>query len=86
MRQFSTAELVKHVGDVTHAAAQAPVAITQHKKPRFVLMTMESFEAMRRQSDPRRAYGPGELPPDEAGIVVAALERSIAELETRLGE
>lgn len=83
MREFSTAELVKHVGDVTHAAAQAPVAITQHKKPRFVLMTVESYTAMRRENDPRRAFGPGELPPDEAEAVVAALSRSIAKIEAR---
>ena len=83
MRQFSTAELVKHVGDVTHAAAQSPVAITQHRKPRFVLMTMESYEAMRRDNDPRCAFGPGELPIEEAEAVVAALEQSIAELESR---
>ena len=83
MRQFSTAELEKQVGDVTHAAAQGPVAITQHRKPRFVLMTMECFAAMRRENDPRRAYGPGELPAAEAEAVVAALERSIADLESR---
>ena len=86
MRQFSTAELVKHVGDVTHAASQAPVAITQHRKPRFVLMTMERFEAMRQENDPRRAFGPGELPPEEAERVVAALESSIADLSSRNAE
>ena len=85
MRQFSTAELVKHVGDVTHAASQAPVTITQYKKPRYVLLTVERYEALRRENDPRRAFGPGELPPDEAEAVIVALERSIAELEARDG-
>ena len=85
MRQFSTAELVKHVGDVTHAASQAPVAITQYKKPRYVLMSVERYDALRRAGDPRRVFGPGELPDEEAGAVVAALEHSIAELEGRDG-
>ena len=84
MRQFSTAELVKHVGDVTHAASQAPIAITQHKKARFVLMTLENYEAMRRESDPRKAFGPGELPQDEADMVIRALEQSIADIEARI--
>ena len=85
MQQFSTAELVKHIGDVTHAASQAPVTITQHRKPRYVLLTAELFEAMRREADPRRAFGPGELPEDEADAVTKALRRSIAELEAREG-
>ena len=84
MRQFSTAELVKQIGDVTHAASQEPVAITQHRKPRYVLMTVEQYELMKR-SDPRRAFGPNELPPNEAARVVASLEQSIEELESRDG-
>jgi hypothetical protein len=81
MRAFSTVDLVKQLGDVTHAAAQAPISITQYRKPRFVMMTVERFEEMRKGNDPRRAFGPGELPADEADAVVEALERSIAALE-----
>ena len=83
MREFSTVELVKQLGNVTHAAAQEPVAITQHRKPRFVMMTVERYAQLRAATDPRRAYGPGELPHDEAVLVVEALEHSIAELESR---
>jgi len=36
MRRYTTAELVKHVDDVTHAAIEAPVAITVGRKPRWV--------------------------------------------------
>ena len=79
MRQFSTVDLVKQLGNVTHAAAQEPIAITQHRKPRFVLMSIERYEQFRAANDPRRAFGPGELPRDEAELVVDALERSIAE-------
>lgn len=85
MRHYSTAELVKQIGEVTHAAAQAPVAITHHRKPRYVLMTIEQYELMS-AADPRRVFGPNELPPAEAAHVVAALERSIAELESRDGQ
>ncbi len=82
MRTFSTVELVKHLGDVTHAASQEPIAITQHRKKRFVLMSVERFEQMRQGLDPRRAYGPGELPEDEQAAAVATLERTIAALES----
>ena len=76
MRTFSTVELVKHLGDVTHAAAQEPVAITHHRKPRFVMMSVERFEQMRHGANPRRAFGPGELPDDEQAAAADALERS----------
>lgn len=81
MRAFSTVDLVKQLGDVTHAAAQGPISITQYRKPRFVMMTVERFEEMRKGHDSRRVFGPGELPRDEAQDVAEALERSIAELE-----
>ena len=58
MRTFSTVKLVKHLGDVTHAASQEPIAITQHRKKRFVTMPVERFEQMRNGVNPRRATGP----------------------------
>ena len=36
-----------------------------------------------RAFDARRAFGPGELPLEEADAVTAAIERSIAQLEKR---
>jgi hypothetical protein len=83
MRRYTTAELVKHVDDVTHAAIEAPIAITVGRKPRWVMMSLERYEVLRKENDSRRAFGPGELPLEESEAVVAALERSIAELEAR---
>lgn len=39
MRQFTTGDLNKQVGDVTDAAAREPIVLTKHRKPRFVLMS-----------------------------------------------
>ena len=47
MRTFSTVELTQQVGTVTYAASKEPVAITHHRKPRYVLMSMEDFEKLR---------------------------------------
>ncbi len=47
------------------------------------MMSLERYEALRAEHDSRRAFGPGELPLEESAEVVAALERSIAELEMR---
>jgi prevent-host-death family protein len=46
MEQFSTSDLVRNIGDVTHAARRTPILITLHNKPRFVMMTIEAYELM----------------------------------------
>jgi prevent-host-death family protein len=70
MKSFSTGDLSRKIGDVTHAASQAPVTITQHNKPRYVMMSVEAF----RRLDPRRAYGVDEVPDEIAEWLVPQLE------------
>jgi prevent-host-death family protein len=75
MRTFTTVELLRDLKTVTHAAAREPVAITQHRKPRFVLMAVEDYEQMsERAKDPRRAISVADIPPDIAAIFDAALD------------
>jgi PHD/YefM family antitoxin component YafN of YafNO toxin-antitoxin module len=63
MRSFSTADLNKHIGAITDAALKEPVYITHHKRPRFVLMNVDDFEALTaRPKDQRRALALDELP------------------------
>jgi PHD/YefM family antitoxin component YafN of YafNO toxin-antitoxin module len=71
MKSFSTAELARKTGDVTHAASQAPVSITQHKKPRFVMMSVEMFERL----NPQRSYGVDEIPDEILEWLVPGLEK-----------
>jgi prevent-host-death family protein len=78
MRAFSTVELLRDLKTVTHAAAREPVAITQHRKPRFVLMAIEDFERMRAPgADPRKAYRAEETPPELARMLADGLDRLI---------
>ncbi len=46
MKQFAAGDLTRNTGDLFEAATVAPVAITKHRKPRFVIMSMERFEAL----------------------------------------
>jgi hypothetical protein len=73
MRKFSTAELVRKIGDVTHAASQNPVVITHHGKSRFVMMSIETYEFMR-SKDPRRVYWTDETPDEIAEWLLPQLE------------
>ena len=70
MKSFSTGDLSRKIGDVTHAASQAPVTITQHNKPRYVMMSVETF----RRLDPRRVYSVDNTPPEIADWLVPQLE------------
>lgn len=47
MQKFTTVDLLRDTKTVTMAADRHPVAITQHRKPRYVLMTYDEFEAMK---------------------------------------
>ena len=65
MKSFSTGDLSRKIGDVTHAASQAPVTITQHNKPRYVMMSVEVFESISRiPRNPRRVVRT-DNPPDD---------------------
>jgi len=81
MRRFTTVELDKNVGDVKAAASREPVIITEHRKDRFVMMSIEDFERLRRQGDPQRAYGPGETPPDLARQFLTEIDRALSRLD-----
>jgi prevent-host-death family protein len=73
-RTFSTADLSRKIGDVTHAASEAPVTITHHNKPRYVMMSVETFEKL----NPQRAYHSNETPDDVADWLIPALEKIAA--------
>ena len=76
MKQFTTVDLLRDFKHVTMAADRQPVTITQHRKPRYVLMTYEDFQTIRRP-DPRRVFGPGEMPPELAEIFLPELDKLI---------
>ncbi len=79
MEKFSTVELLRDIKTVTMAADRQPVAITQHRKPRYVLMTYDDFTAMKRDVDPRKVYGPHEAPSELADLIAPELDRLIEE-------
>lgn len=75
MRTFTTVELLRDLKSVTHAAAREPVTITQHRKPRFVLMAVEDYEQLaERAKDPRRALSMTDMPAEIAAIFDTAID------------
>jgi len=79
VRRFSTVDLDKNLGDVKAAAAREPVVITEHRKDRFVLMTIEDFNRIRQGGDPQKAFGAGETPPQIAELFLDEIDRVLSE-------
>lgn len=76
MRHFTTADLNKHIGDVTDAARRSPVFITHHRKPRFVLMSIDDYNALRQQTDDhRQAFTLDTIPDDVADGLIALADQ-----------
>ncbi|AXQ96057.1 type II toxin-antitoxin system prevent-host-death family antitoxin (plasmid) [Cereibacter sphaeroides] len=53
VEEFPKTALSRRTGDVLAAAATGPVCLTDHGKPRFVLMTMAQFERLSGRTDGR---------------------------------
>jgi prevent-host-death family protein len=75
MRQFTTSDLNKQVGDVTDAASREPVVLTKHRKPRFVLMSYDHYERLRTGGDSRKVYRASEMPVDHVDLFEAEIDR-----------
>lgn len=59
---FTTVDLVRSTDEVKRAAIREPVAITEHSKPRFVLMTTEDYARLRGEANPHRHVRADETP------------------------
>lgn len=62
MKEFAAADLARKTGDLFEAAAVAPVAITKHRKARFVVMSMERYEALTRRESDQIAVDVSDMP------------------------
>ncbi|MBB4574835.1 type II toxin-antitoxin system prevent-host-death family antitoxin [Rhizobium lentis] len=61
---YSTSDLSRKSGDIIAEALRHPVTITQRNKPRLVLLNIEDYERLMKQSD-RRSTGTIETMSDE---------------------
>jgi prevent-host-death family protein len=65
MAAYSTSDLSRKSGDIIAAALRAPVTITQRRKPRLVLLSVEEFDRLcRRGANPRKAHTLETMPDD----------------------
>jgi prevent-host-death family protein len=78
MQTFTLSDLTRKTADVQHAAAKAPVLITEHRSPRFVLMAASDYEKLTaRANDPRKVYRNTDLPPADRELILASLDAEL---------
>jgi prevent-host-death family protein len=53
MACYSTSDLSRKSGDIIAAALRRPVIITQHSKPRLVLLSIEDYRHLTARADTR---------------------------------
>jgi prevent-host-death family protein len=70
MRQYSLTELNNRSGEVVEAAYNGPVGITKRGKTKFVIMTADQYEQLRKSGDQRRAFTLDAMPKElEDGLL-----------------
>lgn len=74
MKQFPAGDLTRKTGDLFEAAAVAPIAITKHRKPRFVVMSMERYEALTTRQQTQMAVDVADMPDDLGAMLDQGIE------------
>ncbi|KQV41659.1 type II toxin-antitoxin system prevent-host-death family antitoxin [Rhizobium sp. Root1204] len=76
---YTTSDLSRKSGDIIAEALHHPVTITQRNKPRLVLLNIEDYDRLMRQSDARSAMTLATMPDelfDEFETAVGAYAES----------
>ncbi|MFG5379842.1 type II toxin-antitoxin system Phd/YefM family antitoxin [Yoonia sp. R2-816] len=74
MKEFPAADMNRAPADIFEAATVAPVAITKHRKPRFVVMSMERYETLTKGRTTQVAVSVADMPPELGALLDQGLE------------
>jgi prevent-host-death family protein len=74
--EFKAADLTRHTSELFEAAIRSPVAITKHRKPKFVLMSIDQYRQLARGAT-QQVHMIDELPEDLKALLVEGLERDL---------
>ena len=74
MKSVASSELKQKLGDVLAAADHEPIAITRHRKARYVLMDVETYERHFAR-DPRRSHATADMPSEHLALLETVLPK-----------
>lgn len=74
--EFKAADLTRHTSELFDAAIRSPVAITKHRKPKFVLMSMDQYQQLAKGAT-QQVHMLNEMPDDLRALMIEGLERDM---------
>ncbi len=74
--EFKAADLTRHTSELFDAAIRSPIAITKHRKPKFVLMSMDQYQQLTRVAT-QQVHMLDEMPKDLKALMIEGLERDL---------
>ena len=74
--EFKAADLTRHTSELFDAAIRSPVAITKHRKPKFVLMSMDQYQKLAKGAT-QQVHLLDEMPDDLKALMIEGLERDM---------
>lgn len=74
--EFKAADLTRHTSELFDAAIRSPVAITKHRKPKFVLMSMDQYQQLAKGAT-QQVHMLDEMPDDLRALMIEGLERDM---------
>lgn len=74
--EFKAADLTRHTSELFDAAIRSPVAITKHRKPKFVLMSMDQYQQLAKGAT-RQVHLLDEMPDGLKALMIEGLERDM---------
>lgn len=74
--EFKAADLTRHTSELFDAAIRSPVAITKHRKRKFVLMSMDQYQQLTKGAT-QQVHMLDEMPDDIKVLMIEGLERDM---------
>lgn len=74
--EFKAADLTRHTSELFDAAIRSPFAITKHRKPKFVLMSMDQYQQLARRAT-QQVHLIYEMPDDLKALMIAGLDQDL---------
>jgi len=76
-REFRASDLTRKSGEILHAATIAPITLTNHGKPRHVILSVEEYQRLTSGRTSREAYHVSELPDDLRDELVSGIDAQL---------
>ncbi|MCV6547617.1 MAG: type II toxin-antitoxin system prevent-host-death family antitoxin [Cohaesibacter sp.] len=76
-REFRASDLTRKTCEILHEATIAPIILTNHGKPRHVVMSVEEYERLKSARTLHKAFKTDELPQDLRDELLSGIDAQL---------